>query len=48
MMGDWGVLVRMRIVPTEEIITELRREFTEIADEHDGEYDGWEAELLPK
>lgn len=47
MFGTWGVLVRTKMVPEEEVIVSLRKEFTELADEHEGEYDGWEAEVQP-
>lgn len=33
------------LVPEESAILELRRIFTEIAEENNGEYDGWEADL---
>jgi hypothetical protein len=48
MMGDWGVLVRMHLVPNEDKILELRQQFTEIAEEFDAEYNGWETEIVPK
>ncbi len=40
--GTWCVTVRTILVPEESAIVELRRIFTEIAEENDGEYDGWE------
>jgi phage pi2 protein 07 len=43
--GTWCVTVRTVLVPEESAIVELRRIFTEIAEENDGEYDGWEADL---
>ncbi len=42
---DWCLGVYTRIVPEELAIAELRRVFTEIAAEHGGKYDGWEADL---
>jgi len=47
MMGSWGVLVRTKMVPDEEAIVSLRNYFTELVGEHEGEYDGWEAEVQP-
>jgi hypothetical protein len=41
----WCVVAQTHVVPTESAICNLRRLFTEIAAEHDGEYDGWEAEV---
>jgi hypothetical protein len=42
---NWLALARSRVVPTDEVIAELRRTFEEIANENGGEYDGWEAEV---
>jgi len=42
---SWLVLARVRMVPTEEAIGELRTSFEAIAAEHNGEYDGWEVEV---
>jgi hypothetical protein len=47
MFGSWGVLVRTKLVPVEEAIVSLRKYFTELVGEHEGEYDGWEAEVQP-
>jgi len=43
--GSWGVVVRTPMVPEEAAIVALRSLFMEIASEHSGEYDGWEAEV---
>src|SRR5690606_30136732 len=43
--GVWCVTVHTKLIPEESTIVELRRIFTEIAEENDGEYDGWEADL---
>jgi hypothetical protein len=47
LLDAWSVLVRTEMVPDEEAIVALRDLFTEIAEEHEGEYDGWEA-AVPK
>ena len=39
------VLARKELVPSEETIAAAREQMEEITRRHDGEYDGWEAEV---
>jgi hypothetical protein len=41
----WLVLARHKVVPTEEVVAEPRRQLETIASAVGGEYDGWEADL---
>lgn len=43
---NWLVLARHDVVPTEESIASVRKTMDELARQHDGEYDGWEAEVV--
>ncbi len=43
--AKWGLRVHTRLIPEESAIIELRQMFTEIAEENDGTYDRWEADL---
>lgn len=42
---NWLVLASVQAVPTEAAIAEMRESLEELADDHEGEYDGWEAEV---
>jgi hypothetical protein len=44
---SWSVHVVSHIVPTEKCIGELRELLSRVAGDNGGEYDGWEAEVLP-
>lgn len=41
----WGVRVHTMLIPEEAALGELRRIFTEIAEDNGGHYDRWEADL---
>lgn len=45
---DWLVLAQSRALPTEEHIAQARALFEQIASEHGGYYDGWDAEVEPQ
>ena len=45
LMGSWGVRVFTRFIPNENSIADYRARFTQIAEQYDGEYDGWEAKV---
>lgn len=45
---NWLVLASHIAVPTEERIGAIRADLEKLADEHGGEYDGWEAEVVPR
>ena len=42
----WLVLASHIAVPTEERIGAIRADLEKLAEEHGGEYDGWEAEII--
>lgn len=42
---NWLVLVHTTVIPTPEGISNLRQRFEKLAEEYDGEYDGWEAAI---
>jgi hypothetical protein len=42
--SNWLVLARHRLVPSVATIEALRRTMEALAEEHGGEYDGWDAE----
>lgn len=42
---NWLVLARHELVPSEETIGKARHKMEELARQHGGEYDGWEAEV---
>ena len=42
---SWLVLARHEIVPTEELLTAVRRWMGNLVAPYGGEYDGWEAEM---
>lgn len=41
---NWLVLARQEIVPSEETLAAVRQVMENLAQDHGGEYDGWEAE----
>src|SRR5438309_305325 len=43
---NWLVLARHEVVPTPELLTTTRKQMETLAANVDGEYDGWEAEVL--
>lgn len=43
----WLVLARHKVVPSEDVIDNLRQRMEALAAESGGEYDGWEAEVAP-
>lgn len=43
---NWLVLAKHKIIPSESNIMATRKLMEEIATSFDGEYDGWEAEVL--
>jgi hypothetical protein len=45
--GDWLCLASYTMLPTIENLTELNALFSELIDQHGGEYDGWETMVLP-
>ena len=42
---DWLLLVRHKVVPTEEIMLAARQMMEGLAAKKDGQYDGWEIEV---
>lgn len=46
--STWLVLAKHQIVPTEETIDEAVTCLEELAKKHSGQYDGWEAGVVPK
>jgi len=42
---NWLVLVTCHVVPTEARISQMREGMEQVAREHSGEYDGWEAQV---
>jgi len=43
--SDWSCVLKKSMVLTPDTLRQLRREFTEVASAHGGEYDGWGAEV---
>lgn len=42
---NWLVLASHRVVPSAELMADTRRSLEALADEAEGEYDGWEVEI---
>jgi hypothetical protein len=43
---NWLLLAEHDVLPTLQLITETRVTLTKLASKFDGEYDGWEAEVV--
>ena len=43
--SDWAVIVCQKVVPTEHAIAAARDRMGNLANEFNGEYDGWEAKV---
>jgi hypothetical protein len=43
--SDWSCVLKKAMVLTPDTLRQLRREFTEVAAAHGGEYEGWGAEV---
>ena len=46
MGADWLVLITHQIVPSPENVARTRARFEQLAKQHKGEYDGWEAGIV--
>jgi len=46
--STWLVLAKHQIGPTEEAIADAVIRMEELAEKHTGQYDGWEAGVVPK
>lgn len=46
--SNWLVLAKHQVVPTEEAIDSAVTRMEEVAKKYSGQYDGWEAGVVPK